>query len=546
MSAPETLHAVRGGPSLHRKLVWLNLFRLVLNTVLLGGTASMTLSARPTVPLGAEPLHGLVLLTFVGALGVALALRARRNLAAVAWVQLFLDLGIAAVVVGLTGFGDSVFVFLFLLAIVNGGMVQYRRGAVLATGIALAAHFGSAWLLGPGLTRAVVFAQGAAFLATGALATYLSELLRATGERLAERESDLAAITALHESIVQSVTSGLLTLDDEGRVTFLNRAGEQMTGIPLASVRGTPAASAFSGFRTDMARGETEFVTARGERLHLGYSAFPLLDGVARRIGHAVIFQDLTERKQMEERVARSERLADLGGVAAGLAHELRNPLASMMGSLELLRQNPGLGGEDRRLMEIALREAGRLEQLVSHFLAFARPAPPLRVRCDLGPIVAETLDVFAHDRSATVSTERSLGAAPAYCDPAQMKQVIWNLLRNAAEATGERSGNGGGRVRAACGADASGPWLAVEDDGPGISSSDRTRVFLPFFTTKREGSGLGLPTVHRIVEAHGGTVSVEAAEGGGARFVVRLPRAPQDVASAAEEMRTSAPWPRS
>jgi two-component system, NtrC family, sensor histidine kinase PilS len=202
------------------------------------------------------------------------------------------------------------------------------------------------------------------------------------------------------------------------------------------------------------------------------------------------------------------------------------------VGALDLLHHKPDLQGEDRHLMEIALREASRLEQLVTDFLGFARPAPARRVACDLAPLVAETLDVFAHDPDAGVRAERELATAPAFCDPDQVKQVIWNLLRNAAEAVADRpAGAPGGRVRAACGADAAGAWLSVEDDGPGIAPADRTRVFLPFFTTRQEGTGLGLSTVHRIVDAHGGSICVEAADGGGARFAVRLPDRPRGVA---------------
>jgi two-component system sensor histidine kinase PilS (NtrC family) len=300
----------------------------------------------------------------------------------------------------------------------------------------------------------------------------------------------------------------------------------------MREVRGQAAGRWFAAFRTDVARGETDFSTARGQRLRLGYSSFELLGRAGEAIGAAVIFQDLTELRAMEEKVARSERLADLGGVASGLAHELRNPLASMMGALSLLEENPEMPAEDRRLMEIALREAGRLESLVTHFLDFARPAPPRPVACDLAPLLAETLDVFAHDPGAHVETERALAPAPGWCDPGQMKQVVWNLLRNAAEAAGERSPGSPGHVRAACGVDDGMAWLAVEDDGPGIPPDDRTRVFLPFFTTKRAGTGLGLATVHRIVDQHGGSIAVEPAAMGGARFVVRLPRAPPAVAS--------------
>lgn len=377
----------------------------------------------------------------------------------------------------------------------------------------------------PAPSAPTVFVHVFAFAATAALASYLAEQLRWTGERLEAREVDLAAITALHESIVQSVASGLVTIDAAGSVTFLNRAGEHITGLEAAAVRGAPAARWFAGFQPGVERGETELVNARGERLWLGYTAFPLVARGGAPIGRAVIFQDLTALRAMQAEVQRSERLADLGKVAAGLAHELRNPLASMAGSIELLRAAPGLTAGDARLMDIVLREAARLEELVAAFLAFSRPAPPRRERVDLDRAAAETLEVFAHDPVAgRVRLERELRPIRVTGDAGQLRQVLWNLLANAAHAAAQREG--GGTVRVRCGGEGDRALLEVEDDGPGIPAADLPHLFTPFFTTREGGTGLGLATVQRIVDAHGGAVSVESAAGRGTRFTVRLPSA--------------------
>ncbi|HTN51562.1 MAG TPA: ATP-binding protein [Anaeromyxobacter sp.] len=512
--------------SLRRKLVWLTFFRVLSITVLLGGAAFVSWGSDSGLRATA-PLYPLIIATYLCSIAFALGLGRDRALVPVAYGQILLDVGIAAALVAITGYVESVFVFMFSLGIVNGAILLARRGALTALVLAVTAHLGLELLAGPvrpAIPWGALFVQGGAFTVTAVLASYLAEQLRSTGERLAARESDLAVITALHESIVQSVASGLLTLDLGGRITFLNRAAEAMLGLRAVEALGRPADRLFAAFSHDEARGETDFVTGAGEKLRLGYSSFRLIGKGGEATGTVLIFQDLTELRSMEERVARSERLADLGRVAAGLAHELRNPLASMMGALELLHQAPGLAGEDRRLMEIALRESGRLEQLVTQFLAFARPAPPRAVACDLAPLVAETLDVFANDPGAArVALERALAPAPAFCDPAQVRQVLWNLLRNAGQAVRDRPG-GSGTIRASCGVDARGPFLAVEDDGPGIPADDRARIFLPFFTTKHDGTGLGLATVHRIVDVQGGAIALEQPSGGGARFVVHLP----------------------
>lgn len=525
--------AARADP-LHRRLVWLTLFRLVLVTVLLGGTAVVGWRAAHAPEDLDTPLYGLILATYAGSLAVALLLRAARRLATAAAAHVIFDVLLAAGLVALTGRAESVFIFMFLLAIVNGAILLGRRGAAASLALSLGAY--AAILLRDGRLREVpgttLWAHAAAFVATAALAAYLADQLRSTGERLAARESDLADVTALHGAIVQSVASGLLTVDPGGRITFLNRAGEEITGLNGDRIVGRPAAEVLPGFAEAVRRGETEWTNARGARLMLGFSSFPLYGQGGRDLGSAVIFQDLTALRAMEAQVRRSERLADLGRVAAGLAHELRNPLASMAGSVELLSGSEGLRPEDQRLMAIVLKEAARLEQLVARFLDYSRPSPPRLAPCDLAQVAAEVAAVFAADPSAArVRLERTLEPVTVHCDPDQLRQVLWNLLLNAAQALQEQ---GGGTIRLRCvPEEGQGGRLEVEDDGPGIAPEDRARLFTPFFTTKSGGTGLGLATVHRIVEAHGGTVEAAPVEPRGIRFTVRLPAAPGAAAPA-------------
>lgn len=510
---------------LHRKLVWITLFRVAWVTVLLGGAAVVSWGSDVGLE-AARPLFTLVIASYFTSIGFGLALRQRRRLLGLAYLQIALDVAMAAAVVALTGHVESVFVFMYSLAIVSGAVLLYRRGALVALALALPAHLAVQLFFTPsraGLPWAQLLVHGGAFVVTAALASYLAEALRRTGEELAAREGDLAAITKLHESIVQSVTSGLVTLDPEGRVTFLNHAGEQMLGMSARDLRGQEADGRLSAFGADTARGETDYLGPGGQRLRLGYSSFRLVGSAGEAVGTAIIFQDLTQLRAMEERVARSERLADLGRLAAGLAHELRNPLASMMGAQELLAQTPGLDGEARRLIEIALRESTRLSQLVTSFLEFARPTPPRHTACDLAALAGETLEAFRNDPAASrIELTQELRPARTQADPDQVRQVLWNLLLNAAQAAGDRERPG--QVRLASGEEGESAFLVVDDDGPGVPEDDRERVFLPFFTTKQLGTGLGLANVHQIVDAHGGTIAVETAPAGGARFRVRFP----------------------
>ncbi len=510
--------------ALHRKLVWLTLFRIAMITVMLGGTAAVNLQFGERATVVVAPFYTIIALTYGASVLFSVLLQLRRAPRGVATAQIVLDVGIAGAVVATTGGSDSVFVFMFLLAIVNGGILLHRAGAIAALGLALPTYVALALKLPhhEGI-RGTLFAHAAAFAATAALAGYLADQLRRTGEKLAASESDLAEVTALHECIVQSVTSGLLTVDLGGRITLLNRAGEQITGLAYARLAGHPAARFFPAFGSK-ARGETEFVNASGARRLLGYSAFDLQGRDGDRAGTAVIFQDLTELRFMENAMERSKRLADLGQVAAGLAHELRNPLASISGCVELLRGAQGLSAEDQRVLGIVLRETSRLNELLTRFLEFSRPAPPSKRTTDLAVIAGETLDVFATDPSAAgLSIQRELARTPVECDPDQLRQVFWNLLANAAQAL--RSSGAGTRIAVSCRPEPDGGAVAaVEDDGPGIEVGDLARIFTPFFTTKATGSGLGLAVVQRIVDAHGGTASVDSAPGRGARFSLRLP----------------------
>jgi two-component system sensor histidine kinase PilS (NtrC family) len=515
--------------SLRRKLVWLNVFRLLMVTVLLAGTAITTWQSGLEAWDAALPLYALIVGTYLFSLAVSLLLKRRAWTRALAYAQLAADVALAAGVVAVTGYSESVFVVLFTLAIVNGSIILYRRGALVAALLATATYLALVLAVAPRvagrLPLTTLFVHIAAFFATAVLASYLAEQLRRTGERLAARESDLAAITALHEAIVESVASGLVTLDREGRVTFLNRAGQQISGLTLLEARGQPGDQWFRTLEPGTGRDEADFVNARGEKLRVGYTRFPLLGRDREPIGSAIIFQDLTEMRTLEARMRRSEQLAELGRVAAGLAHEIRNPLASVSGCVELIRTGGGLRPEDQRLMDIVLRETNRLNELVARFLEFSRPPPARREPTHLELLLQETLEVFANDPAAArARLERSLSPAVVTCDPDQVRQVVWNLLANAAQAVD----GSGGRIRVSCSPDAGGAKVVVSDDGPGIAPEDLPRIFTPFFTTKDRGTGLGLATVQRIVDAHGGSIEVESSPGNGATFSLWLPASPQ------------------
>jgi two-component system sensor histidine kinase PilS (NtrC family) len=380
--------------------------------------------------------------------------------------------------------------------------------------------------LPPAKLAVVMAANLSAFMLVGALSSWLAEQLQGARSQLLRSETRLEALEAIYSAVVRSIASGILTVGEDGRITYLNPAAEHLTGVSDRAARGQPIQALLPELAASIARPrergrpEVRLRAHDGRDRILGYATAPLAGGAS---GQVILFQDLTELRQMEEAIRRTDRLAVVGGLAAGLAHEIRNPLASMCGSIEVLGASPGLDEQERRLMSVVRSEAARLEALVREFLSFARPISPAFEPLDAARAVTETVELFRQqvaERGIELSAQVS---APVWvrADPGQLRQVLWNLLGNAADATPR-----GGRVEVRILRQAGEGVLEVEDTGHGIPEDDLQRIFDPFFTTKERGTGLGLAIVHRIVEAHSGHLSVISEVGRGTIFRVVLPAA--------------------
>ena len=552
-------------PDLFRKLLLLTGVRLLVGTALLVATAVLSLGSGEGFPQRVEVLlYGIIASIYLGSLISVWFLRSRRFLHGIAHAQIFGDIIAASGLVYLTGGAESIFTILYPLAIVNGAIGLSRRGAFLAAALSA----GSFVVLAVGMEQGLValpFAYAdripltlprlaltlaanlSAFLLTAALSAHLAGALQGARKQLAQRETELEQLVALHHNIVQSIASGILTTDGEGRITYLNPYGEELTGFNAGEVRGEQLSARFADLASALTplhggRGEAFLPDPRGGGARVvGYAVAPLEDA-----GHVIVLQDLTELRRMEEAVRRGDRLAAMGKLAAGLAHEIRNPLASMCGSIELLGRSPGLAEKERKLMQIVLREGERLEALVHDFLAFAKPSQPQLQQIDVSKLVEETLDVLKQDPAASgLSVKVELEPnAQVRADPGQLKQVLWNLLSNAAEATTSNSlrPRQGGEVRVRVRCAASHVAVEVQDSGAGIPGEDLLRIFDPFFTTKERGTGLGLAIVHRIVEAHGGEIAVDSVPGRGSTFTVRLPLAAAVATALPGELSAAAP----
>ncbi|WP_428263573.1 sensor histidine kinase [Haliangium sp.] len=535
---------------LRRRVVYLILFRLVLISLVLGSTLLLwwISDVDLTTPSSAV-LYTIIGATYVLTIAYALAVSRVSDLGKLASVQLAIDLVLSALLVHVTGGAQSGYTFFFPLSIIAAAIIHLRRGAVVMA-VAASLLFAAVALLGwldvlpvpPGqrvlpsdlsplaLGRAVAL-NLAACAGVAVLASNLGSQIQQTSASLATQQSAVADLRALHEDIVRCLSSGLITVDDDGLVLTMNQAAAHILGGNGDEAGGRPLAELMPGIERYLAEVPQQATaqrlelslpdTGEGER-HLGLSVSPLRDNAERVIGRVVHFQDLTELRELERQMRRAERLALVGTLAAGIAHEIRNPLAAISGSIELLRAAPQGDEDGRALMEIVTREVDRLDTLITDLLDYTNPQPRELVDFDLVTLTRETVQVFEHDKSHEgVALEmESNGTAEIQADPNRIRQVLWNLLRNAADVATEsvRVGVRRGEGRMVV--------LEVVDDGPGIAAEHVERVFDPFFTTKSKGSGLGLATCHSIVVEHGGTIRAENVAAGGCRFVVELPQA--------------------
>jgi two-component system, NtrC family, sensor histidine kinase PilS len=536
---------------------WLVYGRTGFVSLLAAALVGSHLSGLPLFPL--PPVLTLLAATYLLS-AVYLALLGRvRNPAWLAEVQIYGDVVLEAILIYLTGGPYSVFPFLYLVSILTASiMVAPRESFGVATvavflyGVMLGAQF-YRWLppavdlpitrnvgMEGSLTILLISANFCACFLMAYLGTYLAGRLRQARGEAHRSEASLAALRALHEDIVQSVASGLLTFDRRGAVISVNRAAEALCARREVELRGVrwealfPDAPAFPKVLESMEGGgtrprtETALVRADGSRLPVGMS----LSFLRRGRGVTCSFQDLTDIKRMEEQVRQADRLAVIGRLAAGLAHEIRNPIGSIRGSVEVLRGSLDPQGDDRRLMDIVLRESDRLDAIIRDFLQFSRPPHLVRVPTDVTAMLDEILLMLSNHNGVQgtetprVEIRRVAGEATvkADIDPAQMRQALWNLCLNAVEAMPQ-----GGELRVGVHtiASESGRTLleiTVEDTGVGITAAALTQVFEPFFTTKPQGTGLGLAIAHRIVEDHGGEIRVQSEPWRGTRFTISIP----------------------
>ena len=545
--------------ALDRQIKWLIGLRLLVAFLFLGSAGILAIREHPSFAL--TPLFILIACACLLTVLYLLALNRTVWLRQLCSLQIWIDVVLVTALVHYTGGIKSLFAFVYILPVLAAAIFLTRRSSLLVASASTILYGtlinlqlyglteGAQFLLAesaaydPVYALLQLFVNSATFFLVALLGSRLAERLKETGRELEAQRIDLRNLRTLHQDIVENIPSGVVTLDLEGKIVSFNRSAQKIIGVAVEQIRdknwretpfreiteletflSTPT-SAFTGCSQELAIRDKN-----GQPVPVGISLTPLKSSEGRLVGLVGIFQDLTERKKTEARLRQADRLATAGQLAAGLAHEVRNPLAAISGCIELIKEQ---GTARPQLLDIVLREAERLKLVTGQFLDFAKPTLALQKRCNLGALVADAVSLLEKSCDSAhpviFSIQQETGEVMVTGDPDQLKQALWNLGLNAIQAM-----QMGGRLSLVIrrhGSENGNNWVEIEltDTGRGIPPEEVERIFDPFYTTRPGGTGLGLTIAQKIIDNLGGRIEVISREGGGSTFRILLKQAPSE-----------------
>jgi two-component system sensor histidine kinase PilS (NtrC family) len=531
---------------LKKQIQWLLFFRVLFLSLMLGVSVLLQTKA-PSIFL--PPLHylayfiaGLYLFTILSALVV----RMIQCYSRFGYMQIILDTLLVTLLVFSTGGSQSVFTVVYFFPIVMGAFMLFRRGSLLFAALSTLL-FGALLLVEYG-GHASRFVQAypsqlnnlqmllhyftiysLTFFLVAILSSMLSTRLQKTEAELFQTAIDYDRLSFLYKQIFDDINTGIITVDAENRVTSFNRAAEVITGYRSGEILGRELSRAFPGLETPLlhdGRRHTAAIPRKsGETIPVGYSCSRLNAPDSNENGYVYTLQDLSQIKKMEAQVQQAEKMATIGEMAAGIAHELRNPLAAISGAVQLLDRESQEDSINKRLFDIILRESDRLDATIHEFLLFSKPVAPKKEWFSLRALAREAVETLSQDPEWDPTLTLDLEIAPdleCWGDPQLVRQVLLNLIANSANAC-RNMAKGRILLRAEKIPEAA-MVFEIVDNGPGIPEDFREKIFEPFFTTRETGTGLGLAIVRQIVHSHDGQISLRGCQPQGTIFTVRLP----------------------
>jgi len=541
------------------RLRWLMLSRVAIVTFLLIVTTFIRFEKTEIFPEKAlTSLYALCAITYFLSLAYLLLIKFVKKNRLNIYIQAVTDVVLITFLVYITGGISSIYSVFYPLVIIYAVLFLGKRGGLIiasASGIlygllldleyygiihpinALAVHD---YDMAAGYVFSRIFVHLVSFYIIGLLASFVVEQERRVRTLLAEKETAFDQLDLLHRSIIESVETGIMTINHQGRIKSFNRAAEEISGFAFADVENKNIVEVFPRFaevrekikedddkRSSKNRYNIEFVRDKNNKLILSCLVSTLKDGTGRRIGDIVIFQDITSLIEMEEALEKSKRLAIIGEMAAGLAHEMRNPLASLSGSIQILKRDLQLSEVDEKLMQIILRGKDQLDHVIKDFLLLARPAPGQREKVFIKDIVESVIESIQYlpdwndDIRVRLEFSDNIGV---YANRTEIREVIWNLVINAVQSMPEGGDLSVETRKIYDSAHCESLEIRVSDTGYGIDDKYLDRIFEPFFTTRERGTGLGLAIVNRIIEGYNGRILIRRGGEKGTICTVSLP----------------------
>ncbi len=546
--------------SLDKRLRWLIFFRVVIATFLLGITTFIRIKeTEPSLQAALAPVYFIIALIYLFSFACLFIPKIIKNIRLNIYIQSLSDVSLITGLVYVTGGIESIYSVLYPLVIIystlflagRGGLISASVGSIFYGLLLDLQYYGliqPVSLLGydynyeAGYIFSRIFIHIISFYIVALLTSFVAKQEKMARDLLKKKESAFDQLDLLHKSIIESVDSGILTIDLNGNIKSFNKGAEKITGFLHSEIINKKLDDVFPVL-SSLLNKENQWKQGRrfeavGSGKILGCSVTPLVDSNRKKIGNTLIFQDLTVIKEMERKIERNKRLAFVGEMAAGLAHEIRNPLASISGPIQMLSKDLRLDETDRKLMQIILRGKDRLDGFVKDFLLLARPKPSERRDINVEVIIDDLLESlrFSPEWREDIEVIKNLcNQTSIYGNKAEIRQVIWNMISNAVQAMRE-----GGKLKIETSEVFNDTKeyleIRISDNGCGIEEKNQDKVFEPFYTTKKNGTGLGLAIVNRIVESHMGKIRIKSKPGKGTDCIVLLPR--QEEVSDGEDSR--------